>query len=130
MTLKLTKITTLLFATLFISSCSHRMVGTWTVSQFETATPGKQTISLNNVGTMEFKSNGTGSKNLNYSVLGVQRNDDLPFKWEWNDGKYVIIESDGSEFSKIWIIMENKRKLQKWKSTDGANNVQVLELKK
>jgi len=106
------------------------MVGTWTVSQFETATPGKQTISLNNVGTMEFKSNGTGSKNLNYSVLGVQRNDDLPFKWEWNDGKYVIIESDGSEFSKIWIIMENKRKLQKWKSTDGANNVQVLELKK
>ena len=69
-------------------------------------------------------------KNLNYSVLGIQRDDKLPFKWTWNDGKYISIESNGSDFSKTWIIMTNKKKFQKWKSTDGTNNVQIIELKK
>lgn len=74
--------------------------------------------------------NGSGEKNLNYSVLGIQRDDKLPFKWTWNDGKYISIESNGSDFSKTWIIMTNKKKYQKWKSTDGTNNVQIIELKK
>ena len=74
--------------------------------------------------------NGSGEKNLNYSVLGIQRDDKLPFKWTWNDGKYISIESNGSDFSKTWIIMTNKKKFQKWKSTDGTNNVQIIELKK
>lgn len=130
MTLKFTKITALLIVMTFITSCSHRMVGTWNVSRFETSKPGEQSISLNNVGTMEFKGNGSGEKKLNYSVLGIDRNDELPFKWEWNDDKYISIESEGSEFSKTWIIIENNRKFQKWKSTDGTNTIQVLELKK
>lgn len=130
MTLKFTKITALLMVMTCISSCAHRMVGTWNVSKFETTTPGEQSITLNNVGTMEFKGNGDGEKKLNYSVLGIDRNDELPFKWEWNDDKYISIESEGSEFSKTWIIMENERKFQKWKSTDGTNTIQILELKK
>lgn len=130
MTLKFTKITALLVMMTLITSCSHRMVGTWNVSRFETSKPGEQSISLNNVGTMEFKGNGSGEKKLNYSVLGIDRNDELPFKWEWNDDKYISIESEGSEFSKTWIIIENNRKFQKWKSTDGTNTIQVLELKK
>ena len=32
-------------------------------------------------------------------------------------------------FSKTWIIMTNKRNIKKWKSTDGTNNVQIIELK-
>ncbi len=130
MILKFTKITTLVVVITLVTSCSHRMVGTWNVSRFETSKLGDQSISLNNVGTMEFKGNGEGEKKLNYSVLGIQRNDELPFKWKWNDDKYISIESQGSEFSKTWIIIENKRKFQKWKSTDGTNTVQVLELKK
>jgi len=115
---------------LLMTSCSHRMVGTWNVQRYETVTPGQQGVSFKNIGTIEFKGNGTGEKNLNYSVLGITRNDHVPFKWKWHEDKYVSIESEGSDFSKTWIIIENKKKFQKWKSTDGTNNIQVVELKK
>jgi len=115
---------------LLMTSCSHRMVGTWTVQRYETTTPGKQAVSLYNIGTMQFKENGKGEKNLNYTVLGITRDDKLPFQWSWSDGKYISIESQNSDISKTWILMENKKRFQKWKSTDGTNNVQIIELKK
>lgn len=113
-----------------LSSCSsHRLVGNWNVEKYETSTPGSQATSLSNIGTMTFKKNNTGEKNLNYQVLGIQRNDVLPFTWNATDN-YVTISGNSSEFAKTWIILENKRKFQKWKSTDGTNQVQTLELKK
>lgn len=130
----MTKNTIAIFAFLCLAisltACSHRMVGTWKVQRYETTTPGEQSVVLTNVGTMQFRGNGTGSKNLHYSVLGLQRNDLLPFRWTWDNGKYVSIESNGSDFAKTWIITSNKRKFQQWKSTDGNNNIQILELKK
>lgn len=127
---RLFTIATLVITAVFLTACSSRMVGTWTVQRYETTTPGQQGVALSNIGTMQFKNNGSGEKNLNYSVLGITRNDQIPFNWTWNDGKYISIESSGSEFSKTWIIMENKKKFQKWKSTDGSNNIQILELRK
>lgn len=127
---RLFTIATLVITAVFLTACSSRMVGTWTVQRYETTTPGQQGVALSNIGTMQFKNNGSGEKNLNYSVLGITRNDHIPFNWTWNDGKYISIESSGSEFSKTWIIMENKKKFQKWKSTDGTNNIQILELRK
>ncbi|NBL64086.1 hypothetical protein GV828_02595 [Flavobacterium sp. NST-5] len=118
------------FTALILTSCSHRMVGTWTVQRFETITPGQPGVTLSNIGTMEFKKNGSGEKNLDYSVLGIQRDDKLPFDWTWNDGKYITIQGEGSDLSKTWIIITNERKYQKWKATNGANNVQTIELKK
>lgn len=112
------------------TSCSKRLVGTWNVQRFETATPGQQAVTLQNIGTVHFKGNGTGEKNLSFTVLGKTQEDKTPFKWSWQEGKYVSINSEGSEFAKTWIIMENKRNFQKWKSTDGANHIQVIELKK
>ena len=123
MTVKTLKLSAFVIAMTLLTSCSHRMVGTWTVQRYETITPGQQGVALSNIGTMQFHGNGSGEKNLNYSVLGIQRDDKLPFKWTWNDGKYISIESNGSDFSKTWIIMTNKKKYQKWKSTDGTNNV-------
>lgn len=127
---RLFTIATLVITAVFLTACSSRIVGTWTVQRYETTTPGQQGVALSNIGTMQFKNNGSGEKNLNYSVLGITRNDQIPFNWTWNDGKYISIESSGSEFSKTWIIMENKKKFQKWKSTDGSNNIQILELRK
>lgn len=127
---RLFTIATLVITAVFLTACSSRIVGTWTVQRYETTTPGQQGVALSNIGTMQFKNNGSGEKNLNYSVLGITRNDQIPFNWTWNDGKYISIESSGSEFSKTWIIMENKKKFQKWKSTDGTNNIQILELRK
>ena len=127
---KTIKIWAVVLATTLLTSCSHKMVGTWTVQRYETTTPGQQGVALSNIGTMQFSRNGSGEKNLNYSVLGVTRNDQIPFKWTWNDGKYFTIDGEGSEFAKTWIIMTNKMNFQKWKSTDGTNNIQILELKK
>lgn len=130
MTKNIIAIFTVLCAALLFTACSHRIVGTWTVQRYETTTPGEQSVALTNVGTMQFRKNGTGTKNLHYAILGLQRSDLLPFRWSWDNGKYISIESAGSDFAKTWIITSNKRKFQQWKSTDGSNNIQILELKK
>ncbi len=117
-------------ATLTLSSCAHRIVGTWTVDRYESIKPQQESVVLSNIGTIEFNKNGSGEKNLDYSVMGIKQKDQLPFEWSWDDDQYISIESEGSRFSKTWIIIENKRKYQKWKSTDGTDNIQVIELKK
>ncbi len=123
------KLLSLLVVAFIFVSCSHRLSGKWNVN-YETTSPGAQTVSLTNIGTMNFNSNGTGEKQLNYSVMGIQKQDNSPFTWKWEDGKYVEIKSDNSEFAKTWIVIENKRNLQRWKSTDGGSNVQIIELRK
>jgi len=130
MALKTIKFSALLIAFTLLTSCAPRIVGTWTVQRYETTTPGQTGVTLNNIGTMKFKRNGSGEKSLNYSILGTNRNDNLRFNWNWDEGKYISIESRGSEFSKTWIIVTDKRKFQQWKSTDGANGIQILELRK
>ncbi|HRO43862.1 MAG TPA: hypothetical protein PL009_13580 [Flavipsychrobacter sp.] len=130
MALKTFKLSIVVMASAFLFSCSPRLVGTWTVQRFETTTPGEQGVSLQNIGTIKFKKGGSGEKNINYNALGVSYNDQNPFKWTWDDDKYVTIEGKDTQLSKTWIIMTNKRTFQKWKSTDGTNNIQVIELKK
>lgn len=116
-------------AVLFLTSCSDKIVGTWNVQKFETIKPGQQNISLTNIGTITFNKNNTGEKNLYYNVLGVETKDDVPFKWNLNE-PYITIESENSSIAKTWILIENNRKSQKWKSTDGSNEIQTLELTK
>lgn len=130
MTSKKNLIPVLVLAVLFLTSCSHRMVGTWAVQRYENTTVGQEGVSLYNIGTIQFNKNGTGEKDIHYTVLGVTNEDKHPFKWIWNDDKYVTIDGENSNFSKTWIIITNKGKFQKWKSTDGSNNIQILELKK
>ncbi|MBS1949283.1 MAG: hypothetical protein JST47_16105 [Bacteroidetes bacterium] len=124
------KISVPLLAIALLASCSPRMAGTWRVERFETTQPGQTGVALRNIGTIQFYKNGSGIKNISYAALGVTHNDQNAFKWTWSDGKYVTIEGNNSDFSKTWIIMTNKKKYQKWKSTDGTNNIQILELKK
>lgn len=111
------------------SSCSHRLVGTWTVQKYQTVTPGDQSTTLSNIGTMTFDKDNSGRKQLDYKVLGLQRNDTAPFEWEATE-KFVTIKGESSELTKTWIYIENKSKFQKWQSTDGSNKVQTLELVK
>jgi len=125
-----TKITALLITMILVgTSCSHKLVGTWTVHKYERMTPGEQGTILSNIGTMTFNKDETGQKDLDYTVLGIQQSDSAPFTWSSTE-KYVTIEGDDSEIAKTWIYLENKNKSQKWKSTDGENNVQTLELVK
>lgn len=112
-----------------LPSCSPKLVGTWNIDRYETTEPGQKPASLSNIGTITFKKNGRGEKNINYTLFGKARRDNSDFGWHAT-GPYVGIESPNSEFSKTWIVTTNKKKKQNWKSTDGANRVQVLELRK
>lgn len=120
----------LLFSLSFLStSCAHRLAGTWTVETYERNTPGEEGMSVKNIGTITFDNNGTGQKNLDYSLLGISRKDKTPFEWSSTE-EYITIDSENSEISKTWIYIEDKNKFQKWQSTDGSNSVQTLELRK
>lgn len=123
------KILGLLIVISFFSSCSQDIVGTWTVEKYETMTPGQQSTSLNNIGTLTFNENGTGEKNLSYNVLGVSKNDTLPFNWIVTEN-YISIDGQESELDKTWIIINSSTKKQSWNATDGKNQVQILNLKK
>jgi hypothetical protein len=122
-------ISAVLFIGMIFSSCSHRLVGKWAVQSYETVETGKEGVSAKNIGTMTFKRNGKGTKELTFSVLGVRKEDKTPFTWSV-DNSFLTISGQGSEFAKTWIIVENKSKYQKLKSTDGANQVQIIELAK
>ena len=119
----------LFFSIFLLASCSPKLIGTWTVEKYQRATPGEEGMSVSNIGTINFEKNGKGTKQLDYSLLGVSKNDATPFKWSMTE-QFITIEGDDSEFSKTWIFIENKGDYQKWQSTDGANNVQTLELAK
>lgn len=112
-----------------IASCSPQIVGTWTVQKYERVTPGEQGTTLSNIGTMTFNKDKTGTKQLDYTVLGIEQSDSAPFTWSTTEN-YITIEGDDSEIAKTWIYLETKNDFQKWKSTDGENNVQTLELTK
>lgn len=117
-----------LLGTSFVS-CSKKFVGTWTIQKYETSTPSQPGVSLNNIGTMTFKKNGNGEKNISYTIFESTKEDKSNFEWTLA-GNLLTIKSDGSEFSKTWIVIKDEKKFQKLQSTNGNNQVQVLELKK
>jgi hypothetical protein len=112
-----------------LSSCSPRIVGVWNVESFETVSQGKEAISAKNIGTITFSKDGTGAKDLSFTILGVVREDKMPFNWTLNDN-LLTINGQESDFVKTWIVIENQKKYQKIKSTDGADQVQTVELRK
>lgn len=121
----------LFLVTFFATSCAHRLVGTWNVEKYETSTNQDQgsAISLSNIGTMTFTEDFKGQKEISLSILGMKKSDNMPFEWSADD-KSVSIKSENSVFSKTWLIIKSKKNYQKWQATDGANEIQVLELRK
>lgn len=111
------------------SSCSPKIVGIWNVESFQTITQGNETMSAKNIGTITFQKNGTGVKDLSFSILGAPKEDKTPFSWTLKDN-LLTINGQESDFVKTWIVVESKVKYQKIKSTDGAAQVQIVELRK
>lgn len=115
---------------LSMNSCTPKLIGTWNVVSYESKSSNNQSnVRLNNIGYMTLRASGDGDKYIKYNVLGVDKKDSTDLHWKAND-KFITIESEGSDFSKTWLIIENKKKSQLWKSTDGANQIQTIELKK
>ena len=118
----------LLFAAIFFSSCSDKIVGNWKIVRYEKGKPGNPDVKVYNIGTMRFKNNKTGEKEITTGILKNKISNSTPFNWSSTDNFITINEN--SEFGKTWVRVENKRKHQVLTSTDGANIVQILELRK
>ena len=119
---------TLLGVLLLFSSCSDKIVGNWNIVRYEKGEPGNPKVKVRNIGTMKFKSNKTREKEITYGILQNKVSNSTPFNWSSTDNFITINEN--SEFGKTWVRIENKRKVQVLTSTDGANVVQILELRK
>jgi len=118
---------------LFFTSCSQNIVGVWNIDQYKINDQKGQKVSLKNAGEITLNKNGTGEKNVKYSIFSNDYSDIQPFKWNLEETNLTIIGSnpkEDSDFNKTWILITNKNKKQVWKSTDGSTTVQVLELSK
>jgi len=119
----------LILSAILLTSCAPKMVGTWQITNYQTNSGDGQEIKLANIGDIRFKKNHTGVKQINYSVLNNKVEDNETFKWTASE-ESLTISGKGTELNKTWIIVEDGKKYQKWKSTDGGSTVQILELKK
>jgi hypothetical protein len=118
---------------LFFTSCSQKIVGTWNIDQYEINDQKGQEVTLKNAGEITLKKNGTGEKNIKYSIFSNDYSDIQPFNWNLEETNLTITGAnpkEKSDFNKTWILITNKSKKQVWKSTDGSTTVQVLELSK
>jgi hypothetical protein len=114
---------------LLLSGCSQRILGIWEVENFEVISSSSESVKATQIGTISFEKDGSGHKSLSFSILGLNQVDKADFSWSLND-RLLTISGDSSAFVKTWIVMEDKRNYQKFKSTDGAQQVQVMELRR
>jgi hypothetical protein len=138
------QITVVLFlaAALFLNGCasatkqfSKRLRGTWTVSSYGVESPTARSTGAPSVfGTITFNKDWSGSVENpsifdNLTSRATSTGGKYLFRWS-NTENIVVIRSEGSNVSKSWIVVTNKKDHQVWKSTDGANEVNTIELKR
>ncbi|CAN5227494.1 hypothetical protein BH23BAC2_BH23BAC2_20490 [soil metagenome] len=119
---------------LFVTSCSPKLVGTWNIDRYEVDNQEGRNSTTRNAGELILKKNGTGEKNVEYNMFQNEFTDLQPFRWSMQGDNIIRISSSDSkqksEFDKTWIMITNTKKKQIWKSTDGKNAVQTLEMTK
>lgn len=119
---------------LILSSCSQKIVGTWNVDRYEVDNQKGQNFTTRNAGELTINKNGTGEKNVSYNMFQNEFSDLQSFRWNLQGDDVITIRSTDSykksDFDKTWIITTNTKKKQIWRSTDGKNAVQTLELSK
>lgn len=108
---------------------AKRLEGDWKVVRYESENQNDQGVKLSNIGNFTFYDRNRGSQNITYSGYQNPFPTNRDFRWT-NTAEYVTLENALSRNPKSWIIVENKKSYQKWKSTDGSTGVQVLELRR
>lgn len=137
------KITSVLFFTLvllLLNGCasatkdfSKRLRGTWKITNYNVERPNTRSLTgTTDYGSITFNKDGTGSidnASIFDNITSKTIQGKFNFKWS-NTENIVVIKGEGSNISKSWIVVTNKKDQQVWKSTDGANEVNTLELKR
>lgn len=118
-----------------LTACGgKKIVGDWNVDRYEVNSQKGQSISTTNAGIIKIKKNGTGEKDIQYNMFQNDFSDIQEFRWNKPSEGLITITSTNSykrsDFDKTWIIVEDGKKRQVWKSTDGSNTVQTLVLSK
>jgi hypothetical protein len=108
---------------------AKRLEGDWQVVRYESENQRDQGVALSNIGSFTFYDRNRGEQNITYSGYQNSFPSNRDFRWS-NTAEYVTLENALSRNPKSWIIVENKKSYQKWKSTDGSTGVQVLELRR
>lgn len=122
-------------STFILTSCGGpKLAGTWNVDRYEVDNQKGQNVTTRNAGEIVLKKNGTGEKNISYNMFQNEFSDMQEFRWTKQGDDLITITStnsyERSDFDKTWIMVTNKKDKQVWKSTDGKNSVQILELSK
>lgn len=107
----------------------NRLEGQWQIARYNTNDLGSQRVDLSNIGTIDFNNNQTGRRDVTYGLFQNTFVVNREFRWS-NTADYVIFNDAVSDSAKAWIIIENRKARQLWKSTNGSGGVQVLELRK
>lgn len=117
-----------------LASCSaekkfhRRLVGTWNIERYEQQFANGERESASNLGTITFRKNGGGDKEINILTRSLSKRDNSDFSWK-NTADAVTIISNNSDLAKTWLVMKNKKTTQQWKSTNQTT-VQTMELRK
>src|SRR5699024_530606 len=81
-----------LFLPFLFFGCSKSLVHTWNIDKFEIIRENGQSTGSDNIGTITFNKNGSGHKDINYTIFDHQYSDKSGFKWEKHDG-YILLKS-------------------------------------
>ncbi len=106
----------------------RRLTGSWNVVRYEQRFANGDTQVSSDLGSLTFRKNGSGDNDLGVLTRTIAKPEDRGFSWKNTETEVTII-SRNSLLAKSWIVIQNKRSYQQWKSTNQAT-VQTMELRK
>jgi len=108
---------------------SRRLEGNWEIVQYKTEIQQLQRTAFPPYRNITFMKRGRGRVSANNEYTTEKGGQGFDFEWTCTDNT-VTMRGFDTDFARSWIVVENKKTRQVWKSTDGANGVQTLELRK
>jgi hypothetical protein len=109
----------------------RRLTATWQVVQYKNE---RQELRRDMAApilyrSITFERRGRGRVSTSSEFSAEKGNNGFDFEWSCTENT-VTMRGFDADFARSWIVVENDRRHQIWKSTDGANNVQTLELRR
>ncbi len=111
------------------SRLSSRLTAEWNVVKFESRSPDGSSSTIENAGTLIFRSGGQGTQSFTSAIAFAGEEVANEFEWK-NTERTLSIKAKDAEVPKVWIVVKSQRTKQEWYSTDSSGNVQVMHIEK